>query len=59
MSKAARQFAAWLSPTSAIVPFAASAGTPNSQTFHALCDSTIVHGEFGRSRACAGVGVTV
>src|SRR4051812_35198954 len=56
-SSAARQWDAWLSPTSAIVPFACFGATPNAHTFIGRL-AIIVHGEFGRLRADTGVGMT-
>src|SRR4051794_847251 len=56
-SSAARQCEAWLSPTSAMVVFARPGETPNAHTFIGV-RAIIVHGEFGRSRAETGVGIT-
>src|SRR5215467_14238366 len=57
-SSAARQWAAWLSPSSATVAAAPALGTPNWQTRSGPSASTIVQGALGRSRAAFGVGTT-
>src|SRR4051794_7671166 len=55
---AARQCPAWLSPTSATVASAVSAGAPNQQTAGALWCGTATQGLLGSVAASLGVGAT-
>ena len=55
---AARQPLAWLSPTSATVAVAWSAGTPKSHTSMPSWCSIWAHGALGRVGATVGVGTT-
>ena len=57
-SSAARQCEAWLSPSSAIVPRASAAGTPNSHGAISPSTGSGVHGEFCWKTASSGVGTT-
>src|SRR5262249_30200539 len=57
-SNAARQCSAWLSPTSATVRVAASAGTPKAQTPDAPSGATTAQGALGVIAASIGVGIT-
>ena len=58
-STAARQWEAWLSPTSATVRLDSSAATLNPHTSTRSSAGENVQGAFGRSRASTGVGVTL
>ena len=55
-SSAARQWLAWLSPTSAIVSVASSGAAPKLQTFMSAWRSTSSQGELGIVAASAGRG---
>ena len=55
-SSAARQCEAWLSPTSATVPRALPAGTPNSHGPRTPSNDSGVHGEFWEKMASSGGG---
>jgi len=55
-SSAARQWLAWLSPTSAIVSDASAGAVPKPQTFMCSWRSTGLQGELGICAANAGRG---
>src|SRR4051794_20348662 len=58
-SSAARQWTAWLSPTSATVATARALLTPKAQREGGTTDFTGVHRALGSSSASSGVGVTL
>jgi hypothetical protein len=58
-SSAPRQWAAWLSPVSAIVPRASLGSTPNVHGNGGSAGSTVAQGLLGAPRASAGAGRTI